>query len=93
MPRDKTERQGTLRAKRAENFQGLQINFEKFLLVYFMRPPDLEALGVMRLFEPRGSVAIYLLSAALYIGQRSIFLSNRLIRWCNQLNFELHPSV
>ena len=55
-----------------------------------MRPPDLEALGVMRLFEPRGSVAIYLLSEALYIGQRSIFHSNRLIRWCNQLNFELN---
>ena len=30
---------GPLPAKRAENFQGLEINFGKLLLVYFMRPP------------------------------------------------------
>ena len=34
--------------KGAENFQGLEINFGKTLLVYFMRPLDFEALGAMR---------------------------------------------
>ena len=29
----------------SRKFQGLETNFGKLLLVYFMRPPDLEALG------------------------------------------------
>ena len=41
------ERPGPLRAVQAENFQGLEINFDKIVLVYFMRPSDLEGLGVM----------------------------------------------
>ena len=47
-PRGKRERRDPLREMRAENFQGLEINFGKLLLVYFMRPPDLEVLGDMR---------------------------------------------
>ena len=35
-----------LRTKRAENFQGTEINVGQLLLVYFMRPPDFEGLGV-----------------------------------------------
>ena len=46
--RDKRERRAPLRAKGAENSQSLEINFGKLLLVYFMRPPDVEAQGVMR---------------------------------------------
>ena len=41
-----------LRVKRVGNFQGLEVNFGKLLLVYLMRPPDLEALGVMRPLGP-----------------------------------------
>ena len=39
-----------VRCERSEQiiFQRLEINFGKLLLVYFMRPPDLEALSVMR---------------------------------------------
>ena len=33
---------------RAENFQGLEVNFGKGMLVYFTRPPDFEALGDTR---------------------------------------------
>ena len=33
-------------------FQGLAINFGRLLLVYFMRPPDLEGLGVVRPHGP-----------------------------------------
>ena len=51
-------RRGPLRAKRAENFQGLETKFGKLLLVYFMRPSDLEALGVMRLLGVCGPGAI-----------------------------------
>ena len=40
-PMGKREVRGALRAKRAETSQGLEINFGKLLLVYFMRPPDL----------------------------------------------------
>ena len=47
-PGAKEKDQAHLRAKRAESFQGLDINFEKFLLVYFMKPPDLKAEGVTR---------------------------------------------
>ena len=47
-PRGKIERRGPLRAKRADKFQGIELNFEKLLLIFFMRPPDLEALGIMR---------------------------------------------
>ena len=36
----------------AENFQGQEINFGKSLLVYFLRPPDLEIMNVMRPLEP-----------------------------------------
>ena len=50
--RDKRERRRPLRAKRAKNVQGLAITFGKFLLAYFMRPPDLEALGVMKPLGP-----------------------------------------
>ena len=39
-------------AQRAENFQGLEINFQKVLLDFSMRPLDLEALGVMRALAP-----------------------------------------
>ena len=35
-------------AKLAENFYGLDTSYGKLLLVYFMRPPDLEAFVVMR---------------------------------------------
>ena len=38
------------KAKRAENFQGQEINLGKLLLVYSMRPQNLEALGAMRSF-------------------------------------------
>ena len=38
-PRGKGERRGPLQAKRAEDFQGLDINFGELLLAYFMRPP------------------------------------------------------
>ena len=38
-PQGKRERQDPLQAKQAESFQGLDINFGKLLLVYFMRPP------------------------------------------------------
>ena len=48
--RGKEMAEAPLRAKRAENFQGLEINFGKILLVYFMSPPDLEVLGIMRPF-------------------------------------------
>ena len=34
--------------KRAENIQGLEIDFGNLLLVHFMKPPDLAALGDMR---------------------------------------------
>ena len=51
-PGDKRERWGPLRAKIAENFQGLECNFGKLLLVYFIRPPDLEDLGVMKPHGP-----------------------------------------
>ena len=34
---DKRDRRGPLQTKRAENFQGLEINLGKLLLVYFMR--------------------------------------------------------
>ena len=37
-----------LRVKRAENFPRLENNCGKLLLTYFMRPPDNEALGVIR---------------------------------------------
>jgi len=37
---------------RAESFQGLEGNFEKLLLVDFMRAPDLAALDIMRSLEP-----------------------------------------
>ena len=47
-PWGKRDGGGALRAKRAENVQGLEINFGKLLLAYFTRLPDLEALGVMR---------------------------------------------
>ena len=47
-PRGKREGRGTLQTKRAENVQGLEVNFGKLLMVYFMRPSDREALGVMR---------------------------------------------
>ena len=53
-PWGKRERRSPLQAKRAENFQSLQINFGKLLLVYFMRPPDLESLGAMRSLGPYG---------------------------------------
>ena len=43
-PRGKRERRG--------HFQGLKINFGKLLLVYFMRPSDLDALVVMRPLRP-----------------------------------------
>ena len=36
----------------AENVQGLAISYGKLLLVYFMRPPDLEVLGVKRPLGP-----------------------------------------
>jgi len=39
-------RRGPLRAKRAVNYQGQKTKYEKLLLVYFMRPPYLEALDV-----------------------------------------------
>ena len=41
VPSDKREIRGLLRAKRSENFQGLEINFGKLMLVYIMRPPRL----------------------------------------------------
>ena len=44
----KSERWGPLRAKRAENFHGLEINYGKLLLVYSMRPLEFEALGFKR---------------------------------------------
>ena len=50
-----------LRAKRAENFQGLEINFGKLLLVYFMKPPDHKVLSVMRPLGASGPGAIWLL--------------------------------
>ena len=53
-----------LRAKREGNFLSREINFGKLLLVHFMRPPDLEALGVMRL-EALGQFAPFPLLAAL----------------------------
>ena len=37
-PRGKRGRGGPLRAKRADNFQGVEISYRKSLLVYFMRP-------------------------------------------------------
>ena len=51
------ERRGNLRpgekeiddpSLRAKYFQGLEINFGKVLLVYFMRLPNLETMGAMR---------------------------------------------
>ena len=42
----------------SENFQGLEINFRKLMLVYLMRSPDLEALGVMRSLGACGLGAI-----------------------------------
>ena len=44
--------------KRAENFQGLEINFRKLLLVFFMRPSDLRASGIMRPLGACGPGAI-----------------------------------
>ena len=44
----KEKEEASLRAKRAEKFQGLEIDAGKILLVYFMRPPGLEALGFVR---------------------------------------------
>ena len=41
---------GPLRAKGADTFQGLEIKFEKLLLL--MRPRDLQALGIMRPLAP-----------------------------------------
>ena len=38
----------------SRKFAGSRINFEKLVLVYFMRSPDLEALGVMRSFGACG---------------------------------------
>ena len=46
-------------AKRVENFHGLEINFGKLLLVYFMRLP-MEALGVV------GQLALFAPSVALH---------------------------
>ena len=37
-PGAKEKKRSPLRAKQAENFQGLQVNFGKLLLVYFLRP-------------------------------------------------------
>ena len=37
-----------LRAKRAENLYGLELYRGRLLLVYLMRPPQLEEFGVMR---------------------------------------------
>ena len=45
-------------AKRTGTFQGLEINFGKLLLVYFMRPPDLEAMSVMSPYAACGPGAI-----------------------------------
>ena len=61
-PTGKRECRGALRAKRAETCQGLEINIGKLLLVYFMRPPDLEALGVLRPLGACGPGAICPLS-------------------------------
>ena len=44
--------------EREEHFQGLESNFGKAMLVYFMRPPDLEAFDVMRPLGARGPGAI-----------------------------------
>ena len=71
----KRERRGPLQAKRAENSQGLEINFGKLLLVYFVRPPDLEALGDMRSLGACSSGAIFPrpLSVALAMGYNFTF--------------------
>ena len=45
--------------KRAEHFHGLEINFGKLLLIYFVRPPGLKALGVIRSLGACGRGAIY----------------------------------
>ena len=51
----KRKRKGrSVRGKQVENLQGTEINFGKLPLVYYMRPPDLEILGVMRLLGPIG---------------------------------------
>ena len=57
-PWGKRERWGLLWMKRAENLHGLEISYGKLLLVYFMRPPSLEALGNMRPLGPWGPGAI-----------------------------------
>ena len=55
MPRDfsgpggKRERLGLLRAKQAENFLKLEINYRKLLLALLYEAPDFEALDTMRL--------------------------------------------
>ena len=48
----KAEDNDPLRGKRAENFQGLEINYGKPLMVYHMRLSELEPLGVMRPLGP-----------------------------------------
>ena len=41
-----------LRARRAEDFRVLDINYARLLLVYFMKSPDIEELGVARPLGP-----------------------------------------
>ena len=65
----KRERQDPLQAKRAENFQSLEINLGKLLLVSLLGLPDLEALGVMRSLgacDPGAICPLSSLSTALY---------------------------
>ena len=56
---------------RAENFQSLEINFGKLLLLYFMRPQDVEALVVMRPLVAWDPVAICPLPSPLGSGPAS----------------------
>ena len=78
------ERWGLLRAKRAENFQGRGSNYEKLLLVYFMRLPDLEAMGV-RPLGPWGPGALYLLPPSpwprLYLTSQLHSITGILNKW------------
>ena len=51
-PLGKRERRDPLRAKRLENFQGLETNFGELLYVYILRPLGHKRLGAMRSLGP-----------------------------------------